>query len=220
MDFARARDSMVESQVRTADVTDPRILGAMRKLPRERFAPAPLRTLAYADLDLGVAPGRTLLRPRDLAKLIQALAPRADERGLDLPLGVELDKALHQGTRHGGGWRVQNLCVRVCGPCRPADHADADRRVLAPTARGQQAEQQHGKGSACPHARRDSAATTRGHAPRDVWCGRRDSNPHFQRKADFKSAASTGFATSARGRASATGGPPSSTKVGWKRLRR
>ena len=84
MDFARARDSMVESQVRTADVTDPRILGAMRKLPRERFAPAPLRTLAYADLDLGVAPGRTLLRPRDLAKLIQALAPRADERGLEL----------------------------------------------------------------------------------------------------------------------------------------
>lgn len=84
MDFARARDVMVESQVRTSDVTDSRILNAMRTLPRERFAPAQKRTLAYADLDLEVAPGRTLLRPRDLAKLIQALAPKAGERGLEI----------------------------------------------------------------------------------------------------------------------------------------
>ncbi len=48
MDFARARDIMVESQVRTADVTDARILGAMRTLPRERFAPAQKRTASIA----------------------------------------------------------------------------------------------------------------------------------------------------------------------------
>lgn len=84
MDFARARDVMVESQVRTSDVTDPRILGAMRNLPRERFAPAQRRTLAYGDLDLEVAPGRTLLRPRDLAKLIHALAPQTNERALEI----------------------------------------------------------------------------------------------------------------------------------------
>lgn len=84
MDFARARHLMVESQVRTNDVTDLRILHAMRTLPRERFAPAAQRTLAYADLELEVAPGRTLLRPRDLSKLIQALAPQAHERGLEL----------------------------------------------------------------------------------------------------------------------------------------
>lgn len=84
MDFARARDMMVESQVRTADVTDPRILGAMRTLPRERFTPAAKRTLAYADLDLEVAPGRSLMRPRDLAKLIQALAPSANDVALEI----------------------------------------------------------------------------------------------------------------------------------------
>lgn len=84
MDFARARDVMVESQVRTSDVTDIRIIHAMRTLPRERFAPAQKRSLAYADLELEVAPGRTLLRPRDLAKLIQALAPQAHERGLEI----------------------------------------------------------------------------------------------------------------------------------------
>ena len=57
MDFARARDIMVESQVRPSDVTDTRIIHAMRTLPRERFAPAQKRTLAYADLELEVAPG-------------------------------------------------------------------------------------------------------------------------------------------------------------------
>ena len=84
MDLARARDVMVESQVRTADVTDPRILHAMRTLPRERFAPAQKRALAYADLEVDVAPGRTLMRPRDLAKLVQALTPQAHERALEI----------------------------------------------------------------------------------------------------------------------------------------
>lgn len=84
MDFARARDLMVESQVRPSDVTDMRILGAMRTLPRERFVPPQRRTLAYADLELEAAPGRVLLRPRDLAKLIQALAPQSGERALEI----------------------------------------------------------------------------------------------------------------------------------------
>ena len=84
MDLARARDIMVESQVRTSDVTDLRILHAMRTLPRERFAPAQKRTLAYADLELEVASNRSLMRPRDLAKLIQALDPKPHERALEI----------------------------------------------------------------------------------------------------------------------------------------
>jgi protein-L-isoaspartate(D-aspartate) O-methyltransferase len=84
MDLARARDIMVESQVLTSDVTDLRILHAMRTLPRERFAPAQKRTLAYADLELEVAPDRALMRPRDLAKLIQALDPKPHERALEI----------------------------------------------------------------------------------------------------------------------------------------
>jgi protein-L-isoaspartate(D-aspartate) O-methyltransferase len=84
MDFARARDLMVETQVRTNDVTDPRIVHAMRTLPRERFVPPQRRTLAYADMDIEVAPGRTLMRARDLAKLIQALAPQGHERALEI----------------------------------------------------------------------------------------------------------------------------------------
>jgi protein-L-isoaspartate(D-aspartate) O-methyltransferase len=84
MDFARARDFMVESQVRTADVTDKRIIQVMRMLPRERFVPAAKRSLAYGDLEVEVAEGRTLMRPRDLAKLIQSLAPQPHERALEI----------------------------------------------------------------------------------------------------------------------------------------
>lgn len=84
MDFARARDFMVESQVRPSDVTDPRIIHAMRTLPRERFVPAAKRAIAYGDLEVEVSDGRTLLRPRDLAKLLQNLAPQANERALEI----------------------------------------------------------------------------------------------------------------------------------------
>jgi protein-L-isoaspartate(D-aspartate) O-methyltransferase len=81
-DFAAARLNMVESQVRTADVTDVRIHDAMRALPREQFVPAARAFQAYADLEVEYAPGRWLLKPRDVGKLIQALRPMPGERVL------------------------------------------------------------------------------------------------------------------------------------------
>ena len=47
--FAEARNRMVDSQVRPNKVTDPRIVAAMRQLPRERFLPPHLAPLAYAE---------------------------------------------------------------------------------------------------------------------------------------------------------------------------
>jgi protein-L-isoaspartate(D-aspartate) O-methyltransferase len=81
-DFAAARTNMVDSQVRPSDVTDIFIQDAMREIRREKFAPSPKRVLAYADAEIEYAPGRWLLTPRDVAKLIQALAPRAGETAL------------------------------------------------------------------------------------------------------------------------------------------
>ncbi|HZL30787.1 MAG TPA: protein-L-isoaspartate O-methyltransferase [Pseudolabrys sp.] len=82
-DFAAARRHMVDGQVRTADVTDLRIISAMLEVPRERFVPPQAAGLAYLDLglplkDMGAA-ARSLLKPMVLAKLIQAadLAPDA-----------------------------------------------------------------------------------------------------------------------------------------------
>jgi len=81
-DFATQRTIMVESQVRVADVTDYAILDAMRAVARETLLPADKAYLAYADVEVAYAPGRWLLKPRDVAKLLQAIRPRASERAL------------------------------------------------------------------------------------------------------------------------------------------
>jgi protein-L-isoaspartate(D-aspartate) O-methyltransferase len=82
IDFDAARQIMVDSQVRTNDVPDLTIQHAMRRVARERFAPEGKGFLAYADAEVDYAPGRWLLRPRDVAKALQALKPRAGETAL------------------------------------------------------------------------------------------------------------------------------------------
>ncbi len=82
VDFASQRATMVESQVRTQDVTDLAIQDAMRAAPREALVPEGRLWLAYADAEVEYAPGRWLLRPRDVAKLLQGLRPRSGETAL------------------------------------------------------------------------------------------------------------------------------------------
>jgi protein-L-isoaspartate(D-aspartate) O-methyltransferase len=64
-----ARAHMVDSQVRPNQVNDPRIISAMRSLPREDFAPP--GSLAYADADIDLGGGRYLLAPLTIARLTQ-----------------------------------------------------------------------------------------------------------------------------------------------------
>jgi protein-L-isoaspartate(D-aspartate) O-methyltransferase len=64
---------MVESQMRVSDVTDLPLQDALRVVARENCIPADKAFLAYADAEVEYAPGRWLLRPRDVAKLLQAL---------------------------------------------------------------------------------------------------------------------------------------------------
>lgn len=78
MDFARARRTMVDTQIRVNDVTDPTIIEALLAVPREDFVPESRRELAYLDDDLPVVepehgkPGRYLMEPMILAKMLQA----------------------------------------------------------------------------------------------------------------------------------------------------
>jgi protein-L-isoaspartate(D-aspartate) O-methyltransferase len=80
VEFAALRQTMVDSQVRTQDVTDAALIEAMRGVPREGFAPGGRTWMAYADAEVEYVPGRWMLRPRDVAKLLQALRPHAGER--------------------------------------------------------------------------------------------------------------------------------------------
>lgn len=85
VDFARARRTMVDCQVRPSDVTDLRIIAALLEVPRERFVAPSRRAIAYLDLDVPVADGspRALLKPMVFAKLLQAAAIGETDRVLD-----------------------------------------------------------------------------------------------------------------------------------------
>lgn len=84
MDYTTARRRMVDSQVRTNDVTDLSIQAAMETTPREIFLPVELRSQAYVERELVYAPGRVLVTARDFAKL----AAIADPQPKDLTLNV------------------------------------------------------------------------------------------------------------------------------------
>ena len=88
--FQAQRLTMVESQLRPNEVTETRLLAAMRALPRERFVPRNLYPFAYMDEAIEVfpaidgAPARFLLAPMVLARLVQLAAVQPADRVLDI----------------------------------------------------------------------------------------------------------------------------------------
>ncbi|WP_158744344.1 protein-L-isoaspartate O-methyltransferase [Acidisphaera sp. L21] len=87
-DFTAARNNMVDCQVRPNRVTDPRVLDAMRSLPREQFAPPSLAEMAYVDEDLPLGRGRVLIEPLVIARLVQLARLRAGDKVLIVGAGT------------------------------------------------------------------------------------------------------------------------------------
>jgi protein-L-isoaspartate(D-aspartate) O-methyltransferase len=86
MDYARSRRTMVDNQVRPADVTDHRIIAALLDVPRERFVAPSKQAVAYLDIDVPVADdsARVLLKAIVFGKLLQAAGIKETERVLDV----------------------------------------------------------------------------------------------------------------------------------------
>jgi len=93
-DYAQARDHMVDGQVRPNKVIDPRVIRAMRSLPRERFLPPHLVSLAYADEDVPLPRGRAMMEPMVIARLTQLARVRDGERVLVVGAGAGYGAAL------------------------------------------------------------------------------------------------------------------------------
>jgi protein-L-isoaspartate(D-aspartate) O-methyltransferase len=86
------RFHMVDSQVRPNQVNDTRIIAAMRRLPREDFAPAGSRPYADADIDLGNS--RYMLRPLTIARLAQLVLAGAPKTILVIGAGAGYGAAI------------------------------------------------------------------------------------------------------------------------------
>lgn len=94
MNFEDARRIMVDSQLRPNRVTNEAVLAAMGSLPREQFVPEAQRPVAYVDEDLAIAPGRCIMEPLILARLVQAAAPKPGELCLVVGAGTGYSAAV------------------------------------------------------------------------------------------------------------------------------
>ena len=78
---------MVDEQLRGRDIVDQRVLDAMERVPRELFVPEVERPRAYEDAALPLGGGQTISQPYMVARIIETLSLRGDERVLDVGTG-------------------------------------------------------------------------------------------------------------------------------------
>jgi protein-L-isoaspartate(D-aspartate) O-methyltransferase len=87
INFESARRQMLGQQVRAWEVFDERVLAALEAVPRERFVPAEYRELAFADIEVPLAHGQSMMAPKIEGRLLQALALEPADRVLEVGTG-------------------------------------------------------------------------------------------------------------------------------------
>jgi protein-L-isoaspartate(D-aspartate) O-methyltransferase len=94
IDFAAAREAMVDCQVRPSDVTRYPIILAMLEVQREDYVPEALRQVAYLGEHVPLGPGRVLLDPRVFAKMLDAVGIGPTDLVLDVGCGLGYSTAV------------------------------------------------------------------------------------------------------------------------------
>ncbi len=116
---ARERERMVEDQLAARGVRDPRVLEAMRKVPRHRFVEEALRDRAYGDHPLPIGDGQTISQPYMVGAMTQLLRLAGPEKVLEIGTGSGYQTAI-----------LAELARRVCSIERLPGLAAAARRIL------------------------------------------------------------------------------------------
>lgn len=88
MKTMNARQNMVNNQIRTWDVFDPKVIALFEDTLREDFVPVGFEDLAYADTSLPMGDGHLMLPPREQARLLQALNIQDSDRVLEIGTGT------------------------------------------------------------------------------------------------------------------------------------
>lgn len=94
MNIEQARFNMVEQQIRPWDVLDPKVLDLLFQVKREQFVPAPYQALAFADLEVPIGEGQSMLPPRVEAKFLQEVGVKKTDRVLEIGTGTGYMAAL------------------------------------------------------------------------------------------------------------------------------
>ena len=88
MNNLAARLQMVDQQIRTWEVLDPRVLEALSAVPREAFVPPEYRELAFADAPIPIGFGQSMLSPKLQGRILQALGVSATDNVLEVGSGT------------------------------------------------------------------------------------------------------------------------------------
>jgi protein-L-isoaspartate(D-aspartate) O-methyltransferase len=86
-DQATARFNMIEQQIRTWEVLDPRVLATLSSTPRENFVTEAHRGLAFADIEIPLANEQQMLSPKVEGRFLQALQLQATDKVLLIGAG-------------------------------------------------------------------------------------------------------------------------------------
>ncbi|NLE49957.1 MAG: protein-L-isoaspartate(D-aspartate) O-methyltransferase, partial [Chloroflexi bacterium] len=87
VDFTELRERMVREQLRGRDITDARVLEAMRRVPRHRFVPPELQAAAYRDTPLPIGSNQTISQPYIVAYMTQLLQLQPGDVVLEIGTG-------------------------------------------------------------------------------------------------------------------------------------
>lgn len=87
VNLEQARSNMIEQQIRTWEVLDARVLDVLRDVPREDFAPARHRKLAFSDLRIPLGDDQLMMKPIEQGRCLQSLALEGGERVLEIGTG-------------------------------------------------------------------------------------------------------------------------------------
>jgi len=94
MNFARARERMVEEQLVNRGVSDLRVLAAVSRVERHRFVAEALQMRAYDDKPLPIGEHQTISQPYMVGLMTQALELRGHERVLEIGTGCGYQTAV------------------------------------------------------------------------------------------------------------------------------
>lgn len=86
--FQLRREAMVRAQIEERGIRDPRVLDAMRTVPRHEFVPETFRQDAYEDHPLPIGEEQTISQPYIVAAMLEPLALQADVSGGDRVLEI------------------------------------------------------------------------------------------------------------------------------------
>ncbi len=92
IDFVAAREALIAGL--RSEISDERVLQAMRRVPREEFLPTDLRRLAYDDRPLPIGHGQTISQPLMVATMTEVLRLRGHEKVLEIGTGSGYQTAI------------------------------------------------------------------------------------------------------------------------------